>query len=237
MENRQIVSIDCAAVLFDLDGVLIDSTACIERHWRQWAHAHGLDVGAVMRVAHGRRTVETMQLAAPHLDDVEAEARYFVAQEALDTEGVFEIDGATALLNALPLDSWAIVTSGSRDVATSRLNHVGLPIPRVLITADDVIQGKPDPEPYLAAAHRLGLEAEQCVVFEDSPAGLAAAHAAGMQAVALATTHRASELGRACVIAERLRDIQIDAGSRNRLSIWVSGATAGAAARALGSDR
>lgn len=225
MENARIVSIDCAAVLFDLDGVLIDSTACIERHWQQWAHAHDLDVGAVMRGAHGRRTVETMQLAAPHLDDVEAEARHFAAQEALDTEGVFEIHGAAALLHALPPASWAIVTSGSRDVARARLNATGLPIPRVLITADDVTQGKPNPEPYLAAAHRLGLEAEQCVVFEDSPAGLAAAHAAGMQAVALATTHRASELERAVVIAERLRDIQIEAGSRNRLSIRVRGIT------------
>ena len=225
MENRQIVSIDCDAVLFDLDGVLIDSSACIERHWQQWAHAHGLDVGAVMRVAHGRRTVETMQLAAPHLDDVEAEARHFAAQEALDTEGVFEIHGAVSLLHGLPPASWAIVTSGSRDVARARLNHVGLPIPHVLITADDVINGKPNPEPYLAAAHRLDLEAEQCLVFEDSPAGLAAAHAAGMQAVALSTTHRASELERAVVIAERLGDIQVEAGSRNRLSIRVRGIT------------
>jgi len=230
------VSIDCDAVLFDLDGVLIDSTACIVRHWQQWAHAHGLDVAAVMHVAHGRRTIETMHLVAPHLD-VEAEAEHYTAQEVMDTEGVLKIDGAAALLNALPLDSWAIVTSGSRDIATSRLNHTGLPIPRVLITADDVTQGKPHPEPYLVAAYRLGLEAEKCVVFEDSPAGLEAAHAAGMQAVALATTHRVSELGRACVIAERLRDIQIGAGSRNRLSVWVSGAAAGAAARALGSDR
>jgi len=220
MKNKKIVSLDCDAVLFDLDGVLIDSTACIARHWQQWAQRHGVDVAAILHVAHGRRTIETMQLVAPHLD-VEAEASHFAAQEAVDTEGVFVNPGAGSLLNSLALDSWAIVTSGSRDVAKARLNHAGLPIPRVLITADDVIHGKPHPEPYLVAASRLGLEAEKCVVFEDSPAGLEAAHTAGMQAVALATTHRASELARAHVIAKSLRDIQIERGSRNRLSIRI----------------
>jgi sugar-phosphatase len=214
--------IDCDAILFDLDGVLIDSYACITRHWQEWARRNGLEWTAIMRVAHGRRTEETIQLVAPHLDVAE-EARLIEASEAGDTRGVYPVEGASGLLASLPGETWAIATSGTRAVATSRLKHTGLPIPRVLITADEVSRGKPDPEPYLAAAQGLGVPAERCMVIEDAPAGIEAARAAGMLAVAIASTHSADELGRASLIARQLGDIRVEQGSVCRLAIRVEG--------------
>jgi mannitol-1-/sugar-/sorbitol-6-phosphatase len=214
--------IECTAILFDLDGVLIDSTENITRHWREWAQQHNLDVDAIMQVAHGRRTVETMRIVAPQLP-VEEEAERFTASEVVDTQGIITIDGALPLLNSIPADAWAIVTSGSRDLATARLRSRGLPVPQVMVTADDVTNGKPHPEPYITAANRLGLSADQCVVIEDAPAGLAAAAAAGMRTVAVASTHTYDELGAATLIAGQLRDIQVVAGNSGRLAIQIVG--------------
>jgi mannitol-1-/sugar-/sorbitol-6-phosphatase len=212
--------IECTAILFDLDGVLIDSTENITRHWREWAEQHNLDVDAIMQVAHGRRTIETMRIVAPHLP-VEEEAQRFTASEVVDTQGIITIDGALPLLNSIPADAWAIVTSGARDLATARLRSRGLPVPQVMVTADDVINGKPHPEPYITAANLLGLSADQCVVIEDAPAGLAAAAAAGMRTVAVASTHAYHELGTATLIAGQLRDIQVVAGHSARLAIQI----------------
>ena len=214
------MQIECTAILFDLDGVLIDSTASITRHWQQWAQRHDLDLTEIMKVAHGRRTLETMRLVAPHLS-VEEEAQSFAAIEAADTQGVVTIDGALPLLNSLPIDAWAIVTSGGRDLATARLKSRGLPIPRIMVTAEDVVNGKPDPEPYLVAAHVLGIPADQCVVVEDSPAGIAAASAAGMRSVAIASTHAYQELETATAIAGQLSDIQVDNSIDGRLVIRI----------------
>jgi sugar-phosphatase len=203
--------VECDAILFDLDGVLIDSTICIARHWREWAHQHGLDLAAIMRVAHGIRTVETMRLVAPHLD-AEEEAGRFTAVEVVDTEGVVAIEGASQLLSRLPQDVWAIVTSGSRELAMARLRRAGLPIPRTLVAADDVKQGKPTPEPYLVAAKRLGIAPSRCVVVEDAPAGIEAAHAAGMQVIAMTTTHSRDELPDQGWVIDRLSALYVAAG-------------------------
>jgi sugar-phosphatase len=208
---ERIPLIECDAILFDLDGVLIDSTICIARHWREWAHQHGLDVAAIMRVAHGIRTVETMRLVAPHLDAGE-EAERFTASEVADTEGVVEIEGAAELLNRLPADVWAVVTSGSKELAMARLRRVNLPIPRTLVTADDVRQGKPAPEPYLVAAKRMGVGAAKCVVVEDAPAGIEAAHAAGMQVIAITTTHSRDELPVRGPVIDRLSALRVAVG-------------------------
>ncbi len=216
------MQIECTAILFDLDGVLIDSTDSIVRHWRQWAEQHNLDLAEIMRVAHGRRTAETMRLVAPH-SPVDEEARSFAALEAADTQGVVAIDGALPLLEPLPTDRWAIVTSGTRDVATARLIRLGLPVPRIMVTAEDVVNGKPDPEPYLVAANILGIPAGQCVVVEDSPAGIAAAQAAGMRSVAVASTHAADELETATAIARQLSDIQVQNCPDGRLVVRVAG--------------
>jgi len=221
MQTVIAMRLECAAILFDLDGVLIDSTACITRHWQQWAEEHNLDMAEIMAVAHGRRTVETMRLVAPHLV-VEEEAQRFHEIEAADAEGVVTIAGAPSLLASLPADAWAIVTSGTREVAAGRMSSRGLPVPKIMVTAEDVINGKPDPEPYLTAADRLGIPAEQCVVVEDSPAGIAAATAAGMRSLAVAFTHAPHELEAATAIAGRLGDIQVTRSADGRLVICIT---------------
>ena len=180
-------------ILFDLDGVLVDSTECVERSWRTWAVRRGLDPERVMQVAHGRRTIETVALVAPHLSLAD-EVAALEGVEAQTTEGVYEIPGARELLERLPRDAWAIVTSGVRAVATLRIRHTGLPMPRVLVCADEIRRGKPDPEGYLTAAARLGRAPADCVVIEDTPPGLEAARAAGMRSIGIAGTYPASAL-------------------------------------------
>ena len=202
------IELECDAILFDLDGVLVDSTACVERHWRCWAAEHSLDADATMRFAHGRPTIETIRLVAPHLP-AEAEAARLNNGEAFDTDGVVAIQGAAELVCSLPPTMWAIATSGTRNTALTRLRHTGVPVPAVLITADDVKRGKPDPEPYLRAAAGLNMLPERCVVIEDAPAGIAAARAAGMRVVAVATTHPPADLGEADATARHLTDIEI----------------------------
>ena len=191
----------CAALLFDLDGVLVDSTASVERQWRLWAARHGIDGDALVRVVHGRRAEDTIREAAPHLDAAREVREVLAPAEAADSEGNVAVAGAAALLASLPPDRWAVVTSGLPAVAAARLASVGLPMPRVLVTAADVGRGKPDPEGYLLGARRLGVRAERCVVFEDAPAGLAAARAAGPASVAVATTHALEELEADAVVA------------------------------------
>jgi sugar-phosphatase len=200
--------LECDAVLFDLDGVLVDSAECVERHWRRWAMEHQLDRDEILRVAHGRPTGDTIRLVAPHLP-AEEEAARLDAAEAFDTDGVKAVEGAAQLVHLLPQDAWAIATSGTRDTAMTRLRHTGVPVPSVLITADDVKRGKPNPEAYLLAAARLDVRPEKCIVIEDAPAGICAARAAGMRVVAVATTHSRAELGEADVRTERLTDIHI----------------------------
>ena len=201
-------SLRCRALLFDLDGVLADSTASVEHHWRAWAERHGLDPDALLQVVHGRRAIDTIRDVAPTLD-AEAELAALVAAEAGDTAGVTASPGAAALLPRLPAGAWAVVTSGVRAVALARLQACGLPLPLLLVPADEITRGKPDPEGYLAAAARLGVAPPDCVVFEDAPAGVAAARAAGMRCVALTTTHAASALTHADRIAPSLAGVQV----------------------------
>ena len=198
----------CDVVLFDLDGVLADSTASVERHWRTWAREHGIDVDLVLRTVHGRRAIETIGLLAPHLDAGDEVAR-LSAREAEDAGDVLGVAGAAALLAALPPARWGIVTSGTRAVAEARLRVVGITPPPMMVTADDVTRGKPDPEGYLLGARRLGAEPSRCVVVEDAPLGVDAAHAAGMRALGVATTYPAAALARAEVVAESLGAVSV----------------------------
>jgi len=198
----------CAAVLFDLDGVLVDSTRSVERQWRLWAEEHNIDPEKILEIAHGRRTVEVIQLLAPHLE-LETEVRRVEEREAHDTDGVAVMPGAAGLLKAIPEGLWAVVTSGTTHLATSRLRHANLPLPKVLVSADEVKEGKPHPEPYLMGARLLGRQAAECLVIEDAPAGIEAAHAAGMKAIGLTSTFSASELHADSVI-EDLRHLRVD---------------------------
>jgi sugar-phosphatase len=205
---------ECRAVLFDLDGVLVDSTGYIEHQWRRWASARGLAPEPFLRVCHGRRAVETIRLAAPHLD-AEAEVAAFVPEEGSDNLELRPVDGASRLLQMLPVGSWAVATSGVREVAAERLRCAGLPVPRVLICAEDVLHGKPSPDVYLMAAAGLAVPPSDCLVVEDAPAGIQAARAAGMGVIALTTTHRPAELlADACTAS--LAGVQLGRVERNK---------------------
>jgi sugar-phosphatase len=203
----------CKAVLFDLDGVLVDSTRSVERQWRLWAREHNVDPEAILEIAHGRRTVEVIQLLAPHLD-LEMEVARVERREAEDTDGVKVMPGAATLLTTIPDSGWAVVTSGTNLLATARLRHAHLPIPNVLVSAEHVREGKPHPEPYLTGARLLAVPAAQCLVIEDAPAGIESAHAAGMKAIGLTSTFSADQLHADAVIGD-LR--QLSAQSRNAM--------------------
>ena len=187
------MQIRCSGFLFDLDGVLVDSRAVVERTCRRWALRHQLDPETVLRIAHGRRTRDTVKAAAPHLD-ADREAAWIDAVELADVDGLIAVSGAGELLASLPAGSWAVVTSCGRALAELRLTSVGLPIPKIVVTSQDVSQGKPAPDGYRLGAKRLGLEAAACVVFEDAPAGIAAARSAGARVIALTTMLAARDL-------------------------------------------
>jgi sugar-phosphatase len=198
----------CDAIVFDLDGVLVDSSVVVERHWRRWAAGRGVDYARIAALMHGRRSAEVMALVAPHLD-AERESHALDADEALDTDGLRVFDGAAMLLRGLPPGKWGIATSGTAVTATTRLRFGGLPVPDALVTAEDVRRGKPDPDAYVLAAKRLGVAAARCVVVEDSPAGVAAAHAAGMRAVAVLTTHGPAALAAAALTVREVGCLRV----------------------------
>lgn len=187
------VEVACNGLLFDLDGVLVDSTPAVARVWTRWALQHGLEPEEIVRKAHGRPSIATIRDLLPNADYV-AENEVVLRGEIEDIAGVVPLPGARELVNSLPADQWAIVTSCSRPLAEVRLRAAGLPIPPRMLTSDDVTNGKPDPEPYLKGAALLGLRASQCVVFEDAPAGIRAGKSAGARVVALRTTSPDSEL-------------------------------------------
>jgi sugar-phosphatase len=186
----------CSAILFDLDGVLVDSTRSVERQWRIWAREQGIDGDKVMAVAHGVRTIEVIRAVAPHLD-AEAEVRKLESREADDRDGVVVMPGAVELVRSIPEDRWCVVTSGTRRLASARLRLAGIPVPKVLVTAEDVAHGKPHPEPYLKGAELLGVNPAECLVIEDALAGIHSAHAAGMKVVGFASTYGGEELDEA----------------------------------------
>ncbi len=187
------VEVTYSGLLFDLDGVLVDSTPAVARVWSKFAVAHGFDPEETVRRAHGRPSLETVRELLPNSDYV-AENEFVLRAEIEDTAGVVPLPGARELLNSLPPDRWAIVTSCSRPLAEVRLKAAGLPIPRRLLTSDDVTNGKPNPEPYRKGAALLGVPAPKCLVFEDAPAGVRAGKAAGALVVAFRTTASDQEL-------------------------------------------
>jgi mannitol-1-/sugar-/sorbitol-6-phosphatase len=187
------MKIQCSCVLFDLDGVLVDSTPAVARVWAKWAAKHGFVADEVVRQAHGRPSIDTIRDLLPHADH-DAENLEVERGEIEDVDGVIPLPGALELLQALPQDRWTIATSCTRRLAEVRIRAAGLPVPRKMITSTDVQRGKPDPEPYIKAAQILGFASADCIVVEDAPAGIRAGKAAGARVLALRTTAPDAEL-------------------------------------------
>lgn len=175
------------ALLFDMDGTLLLSHAVVERVWRGWAAEHGLDADRIIAISHGRRAIDTLREICPPGVSIGEEAERLGRLEREDTDGIVAVDGAIAILAGLAPDRWAIVTSADLALATIRLGAAGIPVPPVRVTAEDVTIGKPDPEGYREGARRLGYRPEDCIVFEDAPAGIAAGHASGAHVVVVAS--------------------------------------------------
>jgi mannitol-1-/sugar-/sorbitol-6-phosphatase len=168
-----------AAFLFDMDGTLMDSSAVVERVWGSWAKRHGIDAATLLATVHGVRSEDTIRRFAGPSVDVAKENQWILDAEVSDVDGVVAVEGIHAFIEALDPGTWAVVTSAPRKLAEVRMRAVNLPIPEVLITAEDVQRGKPDPQGFLIGAQRLGVSIGECLIFEDSPAGVAAARASG----------------------------------------------------------
>jgi mannitol-1-/sugar-/sorbitol-6-phosphatase len=191
--EQLMITIRCRALVFDLDGVLIDSTPAVARVWHRWAVEHGFDPVKVVKMAHGRPSRVTIHDLLPNAD-IAVENREVERREIEDLEGVVPLPGTRQLLDSLPPDRWTIATSGTRPLAEVRLRATGLPIPKTMITSNDVQLGKPEPEPYLKAAAILGFQASESVVVEDAPAGVRSGKAAGARVIAFTTTMARQEL-------------------------------------------
>ncbi|KTS36613.1 sugar phosphatase [Pantoea dispersa] len=199
--------------LFDLDGTLVDSLPAVNRAWSSWGARHGLAAQQVLDYIHGKPAINSLRhfMAGQSEAAIQAEFRWLEQLEAEDTAGVQAIAGAHALLttlNALDIP-WAIVTSGSIPVAHARHKAAGLPLPEVFITAEDIKFGKPNPEPYLLGAERLGLSAPECVVVEDAPAGIIAGLEAGSAVVAVNPPADAPRLSEVALQVENLQPLHI----------------------------
>jgi len=187
------IRISCAALLFDLDGVLVDSTPAVARVWTHWALRHGLNPAEVVHRAHGRPSIATIREYLPNGDHL-AENKQLERGEIVDLDGIVPLPGALELLTALPRGRWTIVTSCTRRLAEARLKASGLPLPGAFVTSNDITNGKPAPDPYLKGAEILGFAARDCVVVEDAPAGVRSGKAAGARVIALTTTVAEREL-------------------------------------------
>jgi mannitol-1-/sugar-/sorbitol-6-phosphatase len=188
--------------------VLVDSRAVVERTWQRWAERHGIDAAPFLRIAHGRRARDTLQAVNPTLARDE-EVDWLDAAELVDLVGLRPVAGAIALFTSLPERARAIVTSCSRALAVERLNAATVPVPALMVTADDVVNGKPAPDGYQLAARRLGVDPGACLVFEDAPAGIAAGRAAGCQVIGLTTTHGADSLQDANFVVPDLTHVRV----------------------------
>jgi len=202
------ITVRTKGLLFDMDGVLVSSLGSVERSWQTWAEGHGLDVRETIKTAHGMRAIETVRSLKPEADHA-AELKVIEDLEIADTEGLEVLEGVVPILQFLPQKYWTIVTSATERLARSRLAHAGIPVPKQIITADMVANGKPHPEPYLKGAKILGVEPSDCIVIEDSPSGSKAGHAAGCKVLATTFSHTVEQLAIADWIVESLSNVKI----------------------------
>lgn len=174
-----------AAVLFDMDGTLVDSRIVVERVWTEWALANKLDPAVILAVSKGRRAIDTIREYASDETDCDHEAEKFDQAEMSDMDGIVAVPGAIDLLSQLPRDRWAVVTSAGRELAIRRMTAAKIPIPDVLVSAEDIEMGKPDPSGFQKAASKLGVHPQDCLVFEDAQAGIKAGQNAGADVVVI----------------------------------------------------
>jgi len=212
------------AVLFDKDGVLVDSMAMIRSAWVAWAERRGLDPEQVLASIH-TTAFELLARFAPEADPA-VELRFISERQASFAPSIHAFEGTAELLAALPHGAWAIVTSGRREPATRHLRAAGLPVPRVVVAAEDTPRGKPDPSGYLLAASMLGVDPRECIVVEDAPAGIRAGHEAGAFVLAVATTHAVGDLAEADAVVASLRAVEMRAGAGGGVDVRWAGVSA-----------
>jgi mannitol-1-/sugar-/sorbitol-6-phosphatase len=199
-------------ILFDMDGVLVSSIGSVVRCWRQWAEIYDVPNAEIYEVPHGMRAIDIVKSLRPDIDPLEG-LRVIEDLEMADTLDLTVLPGAKVLLERLPVERWAIVTSATRRLLVGRLEAAGLPVPERLISADDVERGKPDPEPYRRGAELLGLRPEECVVVEDAPSGVGSGKAAGCRVLGVLGTHSAEELHEADWVVGSLEDLVVRANA------------------------
>ncbi|MDK4701933.1 HAD-IA family hydrolase [Rhizobium sp. CNPSo 4062] len=206
------------AFLFDMDGTVLNSIAVAERVWTAWAEKRGVDAIALLATVHGRKAIETItSLGLSGIDPAE-EVRVLTQAEIDDVAGVEPIAGAIGFLKSLPSDRWAIVTSAPRELAKVRIAAAGIPWPEILIAGEDVQHGKPAPDCFILAARMLAQPIEECLIFEDAPAGIEAAEASGASVLVISATHRKPLFTRHPTIEDYDRvSASIDANARLRL--------------------
>lgn len=206
-------------VIFDMDGTLVDSHVVVERAWRRWGLKHDIPAERILAESHGRRTHEVVRLFASEGMDVDRETRELEEEESTDVEDIRAIPGALELLRWIPAGDWGVVTSAGRELAARRLRTAGLPVPEILVGAEDVSIGKPHPQGYLLAIERLCARAADCLVFEDAPAGILAAKAAGCAVVAITAAHGAA-LAADCPRVENFHAVSFSLRSTTRPRRW-----------------
>ncbi|HEX6495849.1 MAG TPA: HAD-IA family hydrolase [Acidobacteriaceae bacterium] len=211
-------TITARGILFDMDGVLISSTGADERCWLRWAKHHNMEGAFSLQSTHGRRALDTLRILRPDLDPV-IEQRRLEDYDAEDHSGLIVLPGVEKLLASLPADRWTIVTSATVRLLRGRLSYAKLPMPAALVSADIVANGKPHPEPYLAGAKLLGLAPADCLVIEDSPAGVASGKAAGCKVLAVLSSHPQSELTAADWFVASLEQVTVIPEPEGALSI------------------
>jgi sugar-phosphatase len=211
VKKLEAVSVETKGLLFDMDGVLISSVDSVVRCWRQWCALYGVENAESYNVPHGTRAVDVVRMLKPEFDEAQVAEGLRVIEdlEIADTGDIVVLPGAKAMLESLPLERWAIVTSATRRLLVARLAAAGLPVPERLISGDMVVRGKPDPEPYRRGAELLGLAPAECVVVEDAPSGVGAGIAAGSQVLAVLGTHSMQQLDKATWIAASLETIAV----------------------------
>ena len=200
------VAVETKGLLFDMDGVLVSSIGSVVRSWRQWAEIYDIPNAEIYEVPHGMRAIDIVKSLRPDIDPLEG-LRVIEDLELADTSDLTVLPGAKVLLESLPVERWALVTSATRRLVIGRLKAAGLPVPERLISADDVERGKPDPEPYRRGAELLGLRPEECVVLEDAPSGVGAGIAAGCRVLGVLGTHSLDELHAASWVVSSLEGV------------------------------